>query len=255
MIVREDGGWLWVITQPDHAALAERLMHAWRAEPFADRPTRAAVLYATRVHDVGWAAFDAAPEVDGTTGRPVDFMTASAAVKQQVWYRALEALPAVSTYAAALVAQHALTVLRRFRGDPVWAPFFAAMERARDHWFTTDVRPDGTSGGAIDPRADARRTFLQDYAAVGLGDLLSLTFCNDWTSLQRADGYEMRMVGGQLQVAPDPFLGECLSFSVPARRVAARRYGSDDELRRALAEAAAVVVPGTAVGVEELAVS
>jgi hypothetical protein len=252
MIVRTDGPWLSLITQPDHAALAAELMWAWRAEGLPDRATRQAALFATAQHDIGWTGFDAAPRVDPSSGRPFDFMSAPASMKQQVWLRAVELLPSRSTYAAALVAQHAITILRRCRADPAWGAFFLAMEDARDRWFTTDVRPDGTTGGILDPAVDSRRTFLQDYATVGTGDLLSLTFCNHWTTPQQAEGYVVAMVGAELRVAPDPFGGERVSFRVRARRVADRSYASEEALAAALAGAEEVFLAGVAVGVEEL---
>jgi hypothetical protein len=253
MIVREAGEWLWLVTQPDHAALAADLMSAWRADGLPDRPTREAALFATARHDLGWIDYDREPAVDATTGRPFDFMSAPVEVKQGVWRRALLELPHLSTYAAALVAQHALRIFRRFRGDAAWQDFFDAMEQARDQWFTTDVRPDATRGGAVDPPADARRTFLQDYAVVGTGDLLSLTFCNDWRSPQLTEGYAVAMIGDELRVAPDPFDGARVPFEVRARRIPHRPYRSDADLRTTLSGAEETVLAGLAVGVPELA--
>jgi hypothetical protein len=251
MIVRPDGAWLWLVRQPDHAALAADVMAAWRAEGLPGRATREAVLFATAEHDVGWTEIDAAPLVDLASGRPLDFVSVPPDVKQRVWQRAQEVLPARSTYAAALVAQHALTIFRRLRRDAAWAPFFAAMEGARDRWFTCDVRPDGTTGGPVDPPVAARVTFLQDYATLGMGDLLSLTFCNGWTDPQSGEGYTIALRGPLLVVSPDPFEGRRVPLRVRARRIAGRPYASNADLQDALRAAADDCLEGVAVGAEE----
>src|SRR5581483_8368207 len=66
MIVRRTGGRIQLITQPDHAQLAGRIMA--RCAALADRPRRTSILLAVAEHDNGWAEEDAAPEAgeDGT---------------------------------------------------------------------------------------------------------------------------------------------------------------------------------------------
>jgi hypothetical protein len=248
MIVREDGEHLWLIAQSDHAALAAELMRAWRADGLVERATRPATLMATTLHDIGWAEFDASPSVDASSGRPIDFINAPVPVKQAVWLEALDVLPARSTYVAALVAQHALTIYRRFRLEEQWRAFFARMEYHRDHWFATDVRPDGGSGGLLDPPAGQRLTFLQDYATLSTGDLLSLTFCNGWGERHMAEGYEIVLSNQQLCVAPDPFGGQRVPFEVRARRIPNRRYVDDHDLRRTWRDAPDGLLAGVAVG-------
>ncbi|MGE3842130.1 MAG: DUF3891 family protein [Vicinamibacterales bacterium] len=248
MIVRDDGVWYWFITQPDHAALAGRLMAAWQADGLPERATRPAVLHATSRHDTGWAEVDAAPSVHPDTGRPVDFVTAETGVRQAVWGRAVDELASESTYAAALIAQHALTIYRRFRQESEWQVFFAAMESARDHWFSTDRRLDGTRGGALDPPLHGRLTFLQDYATLRLGDLLSLSFCLGIGTTEQADGYEVTSDGTKVIVSPDPFAGQTVALEVHARRLPTQRFASDAALRAALAGAEPVTLTGVAEG-------
>lgn len=237
MIVRDAGSdWL-LISQPDHAALAARLLRAWTIGTLPARPTRDAVLFATEHHDIGWSDEDAAPTLDPATGRPCDFVSIPVGRRHDVWRRALAALAPQSTYAAALVAQHALTAYRPYRNDPAWTSFFAEMERARDHWYGADARPDGTSGGLLDPQGADRLHFLADYGALRLGDVASLILCNAWTAPQEQEASHLDLDGDTLIVAPDPFGGQSLEFDIPARRIAARRYGSDDELRAEVARA------------------
>src|SRR4051812_26402566 len=109
MIVQHFEQDLVLIRQPDHARLAARLMAAWQDGGLPGHPRRDAILAATAAHDDGWIQEDAEPTV-GADGRPVDFITADLAVKQRVWRRVVETLGGEQPYAAALVAQHALTV-------------------------------------------------------------------------------------------------------------------------------------------------
>jgi hypothetical protein len=248
VIVRDAGPDLVLVTQPDHAALAARLMRWWQADGLPERPSRAAALFATEHHDIGWRQVDEAPPVDPATGWPYDFVSAPAAVRQEVWRRAVGVLAEHSTYAAALVAQHALTIYRRYRGDAGWSAFFADIEAARDHWFTTAVRPDGSRGGPYDPPLSERLSFLQDYAVVATGDLLSLTFCNGWSTPQAAEGYVIVLDGARLTVRPDPFGGQVVPFSVPARRIPKRHYPSDADLRAVLVSAPVEPLAGEAIG-------
>src|SRR5262249_51824836 len=125
------------ITQPDHALLAGRLLDAWCGDGLPLRPTRAQVITAAAQHDAGWTMEDAVPWWNPTIGGPFDFVTAPLEVRQGLWPRAIEHLAARDAYVGALVAQHALTVYRRYQHDPAWQPFFPPLERLRDDLFAT----------------------------------------------------------------------------------------------------------------------
>ena len=129
MIVRSSGSEIELITQPDHAQLARRVMEHSRA--LHDHPRRNRILHAIGEHDNGWAELDAEPSVNGETGEIFDFIHAPAAARQAVWPRAVARL-AADPWAAALVAQHALTAYDRYRSDPEWTGFFDEMTRTRE---------------------------------------------------------------------------------------------------------------------------
>ena len=121
MIVRQLSDRVQLISQPDHARLAGRVMaHCTTLE---DSPRRDSILLAIREHDNGWEEEDASPTVDLETGKVVDFVTAPLAIRHRVWPRAIERLSA-DPWAAALVAQHAITVYDRYRPDPSRTTFF-----------------------------------------------------------------------------------------------------------------------------------
>ena len=209
MIIRPADTSPLLITQPDHAALAARIMQHWTADGLPASPRRSEILLAVAEHDNGWREVDASPLLDPATGHVLDFITAPGDVKRGVWPRGVARL-AGTPFAAALVAQHALHVYRRYRGEPDWARHFAEMEEARAHHL------------AAAP-ALTLDDLLADYFFVRIGDLASLAFCNAWTDPQTDDsgsGYSVRLEDDRLIVAPDPFDGRTIPIEVPARAVA-----------------------------------
>ncbi|MGE3509360.1 MAG: DUF3891 family protein [Vicinamibacterales bacterium] len=232
MIVRRHHDHLLLVTQPDHALLSADLMRHWVADGFPTHPRREVILLATREHDAGWAELDAAPTVD-RVGKVFDFIQAPAPLRQSVWPRSIQRL-ADEPYAAALVAQHALHVYRDNRSDREWGAFFERIEGLR--------------------RAHLARTRLtlddlaSDYFFVRMGDLLSLFFANDWPGPRAEGAYVVRVTPGRVSVAPDPFGGLHLPFTLKARQIPSRPYTDDADLARALASAPVVTLSGTALG-------
>lgn len=230
VIIRHDGTWQLFITQPDHAGLAADVMRAWTGDAFAGHPRRDAILRAVRDHDNGWIEEDETTIVD-ERGRPLDFVSVPDEVKHRIWPRAVARAGTGHAYEAALIAQHALTVHAQHRGDPAWGSFFDGLERARTMWL----------GGAPAPG------FEQDYRFVRIGDLLSLVFCNGWTEPHDLPGGgRVVLDGSTLRVSPDPFAGARVPLRILARRLPARTYGSNGELRAALAAAPIETVTGEA---------
>ena len=78
MIVRSYASSCLLITQPDHAALAGRIMDVWATRGLRDAPQRASILRAVSEHDVGWREVDSAPLVDEANGQILDFISAPA---------------------------------------------------------------------------------------------------------------------------------------------------------------------------------
>lgn len=219
MIVRSVDDRLQLITQPDHARLALRIMEG--CAPLRARPRADTILFAIREHDNGWTELDAAPMVDSSTGRIADFMTAPVPVRQQVWPRGVGRIQ--EPWAAALVAQHALTIYDRYRESPEWSAFFATMESMRDDRLRE-------AGGSLDD-------LVVDYAFVRLGDLISLAFCTGWTDEQRFGEWAVQRFDARLLVTPDAFGGRTIGFEITARELPNRPFTSDADLRDALGAA------------------
>jgi hypothetical protein len=227
MIVRSAGNRIQLITQPDHAQLAGRVMAHCAA--LERHPRRRSILHAIAEHDNGWAEEDAAPRIDPRSGAVVDFVNAPLAVRHAVWPCGVARLGG-DPWAASLVAQHAITVYDRFRREPEWTTFFAEMADARDAMLRA-------SGPGLDE-------LLADYAFVRLGDLISLTFCTGWTDAQRFGEWTVQLAGTRVTVTPDPFGGSVIPIEIEAREIANAPFRSDDQLRDALAEAPATSLSG-----------
>jgi hypothetical protein len=231
VIVRTGRDRIQLITQPDHAHLARRIMD--HCVPLAARSRRDAILHAIAEHDNGWAEEDAAPIVNPANGRVVDFVGAPLRVRHAVWPRGVARL-ADDPWAAALVAQHALTVYDRFRPDPEWVSFFAEMAAARDGLLRA-------SGLPVDD-------LLADYAFVRLADLISLTFCTGWTDEQRFAGWKVQRTGTRVAVTPDPFGGAEIPVEISAREIRNEPFRSDAELRDELRQADTITLQGWVAG-------
>jgi hypothetical protein len=231
VIVRETETALLLIRQPDHAELARGIMEP--AAALGHAAHRDSVLHALAEHDNGWREVDAMPTVDPATGRLLDFSNLPAHVRQGVWPRGVARL-AADPWAAALVAEHALTVYDRLRADPEWSSFFTRMAAARDRSI-----------------AEARRTLDElrhDYVFLRLGDLASLAFCMGVSGEHSVGGFTVRLEGNRLVITPDPYGGRVVPFEVIARELPRRPFASDADARAALAAASVITMQGEAVG-------
>jgi len=235
MIVRHDGDTFLLITQPDHAQLAETLVRAIRTEPALAGDARRTILFATREHDNGWLEVDALPMVDAASGRPCDFMSGVAAVKHELWLRGIARAAKTDALAGALIAEHAVTVYGYRRADPAWTSFFSTIGSMRDAL----LQRIGFTERAV---------FDAYYRCVRLGDSFSLQFCNSWTDPSDTLGYHAEMQGTSLLIAPDPFDGKTVTLRVVGRRIPARQYRDDAQVRAAIAAATPEIVTGTARG-------
>jgi uncharacterized protein (DUF433 family) len=197
--------------------------------PLAARPRREAILHAIAEHDNGWAEADAAPTVNADTGDVLDFITVPLAVRQGVWPRAVARL-VDDPWAAALVAQHALTVYGRFRPDRDWTAFFVEMEAARDAMLRASGKP-------LDD-------LLEDYPFLRLGDLISLAFCTGSTDEQRFGGWTVQLSGARVVVTPDVCGGAEIPFEIEARTIRKRPFRLEAELRDGLSEATVTTLRG-----------
>ncbi|MGE0464030.1 MAG: DUF3891 family protein [Vicinamibacterales bacterium] len=232
MIVRPAEDALHLITQPDHAALARRIMERWAPLHGANR--RASILEAVEQHDNGWREPDAEPLRNPDTGRAFDFIGLPIPLRQAVWPRGVSRLAQSDPWAAALVAHHAATVYDRYRGDGAWAAFFPEMEAARDR--------------LVEASGHSHDDLRHDYRFLRLGDLASLAFCTQAADTLTFDEWSFRLDGDRLVVTPDPFDGRDLPIAVHARKLPDASFESDATFRAAWLAAPAVTVRAVASG-------
>ena len=206
MIVRTDLEPPLFITQPDHAALAATIMRGWDSGGLQESPRHVAIMLAIQAHDNGWQEVDLEPCLDPANGHVLDFVHVPEDVRHAVWKRGVARL-AGEPYAAALVAQHALHVYRRMRQQPGWRQFFVDMTAARDRHLSASH--------------ETVETLQREYAFLRLADLASLTFCGVDTNGQAQEmGYDIRLEGPRLFIAPDPFGGGVFDIEITGRELA-----------------------------------
>ena len=210
-------------------------MRAWREPALRASRRRDAILLAVASHDNGWAETDAAPILEPSSGRILDFVAIPAPMRQEVWPRAVGRLASVP-YAAALVAQHAVHVYGRFRDDPDWRAFFATMNGMRDEQLRR------AAPAAMD-------ALLADYQFVRVGDLISLAFCNDWRDPQQ-DGFgrTIHFDGSRVTVSPDPFDGRTVEVQITGRLLESNVFTSAAAARDALDGAALKTIAAVVTG-------
>lgn len=231
MIVRTLHDSILLITQPDHARLAGRVIE--RASTLANRPRSQSILRAACGHDNGWVEPDAAPIVLPGTGRIADFINAPAELRQGVWLRGVTTL-SDDPWAAALAAHHAIAVYDRFHDDPAWMPFFDRMASIRD----------GLIGGYGRSLDDLRA----DYWFVRLADLISLSFCTGSTDSFLHGDWKVQLAGSRVVVTPDIFGGVSVPMEIDALLLPRRSFESDSDLRAAIAVAEKATLRGEASG-------
>jgi hypothetical protein len=212
-----------------------------RTERALETARRDVVLMATREHDNGWREVDALPTIT-EAGRPCDFIEGPAPVKHEIWPRGIARAALADPRAGALVAEHALTVYAYRRHEPEWLPFFTSISALRDSLLR--------EAGVVDEAA--LRAFAAEYRCVRLGDSFSLQFCNGWTEPQDTLGYRGVLRGTTLLISPDPFAGAAVPLRIIGRRVEARVYRDDLDLREALRASAPEVLAGDARGVGDV---
>jgi hypothetical protein len=103
MLLRDEGDAVVCIGQPAHAWLSGQLARAW--EPGAVEPWEEVCLAAEQ-HDLGMAEWDAAPELNPSTGLPYSFMEMPLATHLRLWTAAPWRMLPQSRYAAVLVSMH-----------------------------------------------------------------------------------------------------------------------------------------------------
>ncbi|HEV7459163.1 MAG TPA: DUF3891 family protein [Solirubrobacteraceae bacterium] len=120
MVLRDDGDGVIAIGQPAHAWVSGQLARAWGNERFGRVAPRDDVCLAAVQHDIGMAAWDAAPELNAETGLPQSFLEMPVHRHLELWSRAPALAGTQSRYAALLVSCHGTTLyeMRDLQREP-----------------------------------------------------------------------------------------------------------------------------------------
>ena len=185
MILRREGEHVLGVTQTAHSALTGHIAAAWTPRP--ELPWDA-LLTAAAIHDVGWAPWELAPQIDPRTGLPYQFYEVPDREYAEIWARGTDAAATFGRTVGLLVSRHFTRLAGR---REAMAPL-VARERARQERLTADL---------------------------GLGaDVLDA--CSDL--LARWDGLSLQLCGGREPQLDDwPFTADRLTLSFDARELPA----------------------------------
>lgn len=250
----DDHDWL-LIDQVEHARLAAGFAGAWGNNVFSPLPEADILVDAVMHHDDGWKAWAKAPEVDLKTGRPRNFTEMPMAIATEIWRRSIGTCGERHPLAGLWVSRHFCWLAQKAensRSDDadecVAIRQFLADEALRQSALREHARAQYGDAGLYE-LIDIGFQYVQFF------DALSLWLCCS----ARLEPYEDRVPSGgpvrfaPVQVAdntlhnagnpyeitaePYPFSVGRLELSVAARRIPARRYTGNIDLRTALQSA------------------
>jgi Protein of unknown function (DUF3891) len=258
---RADADGLLVIAQPAHAWVAGQLARAWGNARFGPVEPWEEVCLGAEQHDVGHAAWEAAPTLNPATGRPYSFLELPLEEHLRLWSTAGRLALAQGRYAALLVSGHGTGLYER-RDLAAMAPDQAAAvrsflerERAFQEGLVTSLRQERRYAEHASEAALARNRRL-----VAVWDAVSLALCHGLRErrvvgpVPTADG-EVALAltpapgaADRVAVWPWPFGRERVELVFDARRLP-ETFASEEAMRAALAGAPwvglrAVLSPG-----------
>ena len=260
MIRHRVGDDFWLITQDDHARLSGQFAAHVGNKRFAAPTPYQETVDGVTMHDAGWPLHDDEPTLN-PQGHPLHVLESPMSVAVRVWSESVRRAAAVNPYSGLLVSLHVLALsglamkrdqemherfkdgrdlfdLNKFQHKQVETQqdFRRRLDLPTNTPLTMGLAPAGTSA-----REDL---LLFGYHLLKAMDAISLDVCSGGDLFRTIDDVYPRpgeapvslQVGHpgafELTVDPWPFDDPRLSFDVPARRVPAQRYGSDDEFRR-----------------------
>jgi Protein of unknown function (DUF3891) len=254
-------GW-WLVTHPDHARLAGAFAERWGNEKFLPPEPRARVLKGIALHDDGWLARDAKPEIT-RQGKPsafsVELVGKYSAFEEidladylAVRDRAVRLIAAEDPYAAILISMHTYSLLSEHADRSTIAPaelplLDRFLEQQKE--FQQALRNRIAADESLMPEQKSESAILDHFRLLQANDNLSLLTCVDFARPAnllhplplRDGGYarvEVRSAGSRHFILdPYPYNEPSLTFQFPARHVQGKLFGSAAELREKFAAA------------------
>lgn len=255
-----DTGW-WLITHPDHARLAGSFAEAWGNDTFIRPEPHRQVLEGIATHDDGWALRDAAPQIT-RAGLPAAFsielvgkysafeeidLTDYIAVRE----RAVAVVAASCPYAGLLVSLHTYNLLTDRADRSTIAPdqlplLDAFLERQRT--LQQHLHATLSADASLTEEETSWPRIQEHFRLLQATDNLSLLACVDYNHpstllhpLPTTKGPQEitteRIGPRRIRLTPYPFAQDELTFSFPARHVAAKSFATAEELQQLYAAA------------------
>ena len=254
-------GW-WLVTHPDHARLAGAFAERWGNDKFLPPEPRARVLKGIALHDDGWLARDAKPEIT-RQGKPsafsVELVGKYSAFEEidladylAVRDRAVRLIAAEDPYAAILISMHTYSLLSDHADRSTIAPAeLPLLDRflAQQKEFQQALRARIAADASVAPEQKSESAILDHFRLLQANDNLSLLTCVDFARpadllhpLPLRDGsyarVEVRSAGSRHFVLdPYPYDEPSLTFQFPARHVRGKLFRAAEELQEEFAAA------------------
>jgi hypothetical protein len=248
-------GW-WLVTHPDHARLAGAFAQRWGNERFLPPEPRAHVLKGIALHDDGWIARDASPQIT-RQGKPsafsMELVGKYSAFEEidledylAVRDRAVRLIAAEDPYAAILISMHTYSLLSEHADRSTIAPDqlplldeFLERQKHLQHSLLCDIAADEKFSTEQTTESAIRDHFRLLQAT----DNLSLLTCVDFRApahllhpLPLRDGESSRVTVKAVEsrhyvLDPYPFDEPSITFTFPARHVRGKLFSSVAELQ------------------------
>lgn len=254
-------GW-WLVNHVDHAHLAGAFAEHWGNEMFLSPEPRARVLKGISVHDDGWAARDAHPQIT-RQGKPsafsVELVGKYSAFEEidledylAVRDRAVRLVAEVDPYAAILVSMHTYNLLTEHADRSTIAPeklpvldaFLAQQKKYQQDLYAAILADKGLTADEV------RGTRIEDhFRLLQATDNLSLLSCVSYPKpatllhplpLRNGRSQEVQVTAmgeRQFRLVPYPLDTSSLTFTFPARHVEGKVFSSAQELQERYAQA------------------
>jgi uncharacterized protein DUF3891 len=173
---RHDG--LWLVTQPEHAALAGRLATQWGNEQFSLGPSTASLVRAAARHDDGWTVLDGAPLIAADEGRPAHFLEVPLAKTVGPYGEGVDLIYEDDVYAGVLASLHWAGLYMSRWGvqdsPPVEHPLAREVVADQERRIAPHLRELWAGNGL---RSAFEAAVWRDYELLQALDLVSLALC------------------------------------------------------------------------------
>lgn len=243
MIRRDDGNdWL-LIAQADHAHLSGQVAAVWGNEAVPPLPVPDLLVPAIRDHDEGWRDWECAPKVDVGTGRPVQFTEMPMAESTAIWSRSIAFCGRGSPLGGIWVSRHFCWLAEQAQQNRTDPDDLAAIEAFLNQQEPLQRQWREEASAALDEE-QVEELIRNGFRFVQFFDRLSLWLC----CAPRSEPYEigfpvdqsLRLIPetpSDIKIAPWPLSIDRLELTVPVRRLLARPYTDDTDLRSTLTAA------------------